>query len=452
MPDETTPGQRLNILVVDDENNIRKTLSLCLESEGHQAIAVSNFQDAISEASQRSFDVAFVDLRLGTADGMDLIPRLLDMTPWLKIIVITVYASIETAVEAMRRGAADYISKPFTPAQVKMAVNKAAEVRSLEQRLAHLQEELAGSQPGLDFSSVNPQMQKVLHLARQVASTDATVLLRGESGTGKTVLARQIHYWSHRATKPLGIISCPTLSPELLESELFGHAKGAFTGAVRDHPGRIAACEGGTLLLDEMSELPLSVQPKLLRFLQDREYERMGENKSRRADVRIISATNVDLEEAVKTGKFREDLLYRLNVIQIEIPPLREHSEDIVPIAEKVLAFFGRKYHRRLVGFGEDAAKALTEYAWPGNLRELRNVIERAAILSKSDRIAAEQMLGKGIATGTVPRIGDSVSLAKVEEEHIRRVLAASKSLQEAADTLGIDQATLWRRRKQYGI
>ncbi len=452
MPDETTPGQRLNILVVDDENNIRKTLSLCLESEGHQAIAVSNFQDAISEASQRSFDVAFVDLRLGTADGMDLIPRLLDMTPWLKIIVITAYASIETAVEAMRRGAADYISKPFTPAQVKMAVNKAAEVRSLEQRLAHLQEELAGSQPGLDFSSVNPQMQKVLHLARQVASTDATVLLRGESGTGKTVLARQIHYWSHRATKPLGIISCPTLSPELLESELFGHAKGAFTGAVRDHPGRIAACEGGTLLLDEMSELPLSVQPKLLRFLQDREYERMGENKSRRADVRIISATNVDLEEAVKTGKFREDLLYRLNVIQIEIPPLREHSEDIVPIAEKVLAFFGRKYHRRLVGFGEDAAKALTEYAWPGNLRELRNVIERAAILSKSDRIAAEQMLGKGIATGTVPRIGDSVSLAKVEEEHIRRVLAASKSLQEAADTLGIDQATLWRRRKQYGI
>ncbi len=452
MPDETTPGQRLNILVVDDETNIRKTLSLCLESEGHRAVAVSNFQDALSEASQRSFDAAFVDLRLGTTDGMDLIPRLLASTPWLKIIVITAYASIETAVEAMRRGAADYIPKPFTPAQVKMAVNKAAEVRSLEHKLANLQEELAGSQHGIDFSSANPQMQKVLHLARQVASADATVLLRGESGTGKTVLARQIHYWSRRAGKPLGIISCPTLTAELLESELFGHAKGAFTGAVRDQPGRIAACEGGTLLLDEISELPLSVQPKLLRFLQDREYERMGENRSRKADVRIISASNVDLEEAIQTGRFREDLLYRLNVIQIEIPALREHPEDIVPVAERLLAFFGRKYHRRLVGFTEDAAKALAEYSWPGNLRELRNAIERAAILSKSDRIAAEQVLGKRVATSAIPKIGDLVSLANIEEEHIRRVLAVSKSLQEAADTLGIDQATLWRRRKQYGI
>ncbi len=442
----------LNILLVDDESNIRRTLSLCLESDGHRTVGVSNFQDAITEASRTSFDMAFVDLRLGTADGMDLIPRLLVSTPWLKIVVITAYSSIETAVEAMRRGASDYIPKPFTPAQVRMAVNKIAEIRSLEQRVAHLQEELGRLEPETEFSSTNMEMKGVIHLAREVASTDATVLLRGESGTGKTVLARQIHSWSSRASKPIGIVSCPSLSPELLESELFGHVKGAFTGAIRDNPGRIAACEGGTLLLDEISELPSSVQPKLLRFLQDREYERMGDNKLRKANVRIISATNADLEQAVEKGSFREDLLYRLNVIQIEIPPLRERPEDIIPLARRILAFFSSKYHRAFVGFTEEALKALKQYSWPGNVRELRNAIERAAILCKSDEIGLEQIPGKTTPVTTIPRIGEAVTLAKVEEEHIRRVMARSRSLQEAADTLGIDQATLWRRRKQYGI
>jgi len=285
-----------------------------------------------------------------------------------------------------------------------------------------------------------------------VASTDATVLLRGESGTGKTVLARQIHRWSKRASKSLAIISCPTLSPELLESELFGHVKGAFTGAIRDYSGRIAACEGGTLLLDEISELAPNVQPKLLRFLQDREYERMGDNKTRKADVRVISATNVDLEDAVKQGKFREDLLYRLNVIQIEIPALRDRPEDVEALAQILLAFFSRKYHNHLIGFSEEALVALKQHLWPGNIRELRNTVERAAILCKSDRIGIEHLPGNIVLTPAVPRIGDSLSLAKIEEEHIRRILATSKSIQEAADTLGIDQATLWRRRKQYGI
>jgi two-component system, NtrC family, response regulator AlgB len=452
MPEETPAGQILNILVVDDESNIRKTLSVCLESEGHRVFAVSNFHDALTEASRWSFDVAFVDLRLGAADGMDLIPRLLASTPWLKIIIITAYASIETAVEAMRRGAADYIPKPFTPAQVTLTVKKVSDVRSLEQKLAHLQEELGRSQPEIVFSSTSPAMQRALYLARQVASTDATVLLRGESGTGKTVLARQIHSWSRRAAKPLSTISCPSLSAELLESELFGHVKGAFTGAIRENPGRIAVCEGGTLFLDEVSELPLSVQPKLLRFLQDREYERMGDTKSRKADVRIISATNVELEQAIERGLFREDLFYRLNVIQIEIPPLRERPEDVIPLAELLLAFFGRKYHRQFSGITEEAREALKTYLWPGNLRELRNAIERAAILCESNRMGIDQLPGKLASSGTNLTVGDAVSLAKIEEEHIRRVLARAKSLQEAADILGIDQATLWRRRKQYGI
>ena len=449
---QTDGAQILNILVVDDEANIRRTLSVCLESEGHRAVAVSNFQDALSEASQKSFDIAFVDLRLGAADGMDLIPRLLASTPWLKIIVITAYSSIETAVEAMRRGAADYIPKPFTPSQVIMAVNKVAGILSLERRVERLQEELGRSEPETVFSSMNPAVQKMMLLARDVASTDATVLLRGESGTGKTILARQIHRWSKRASKPLGIVSCPTLSPELLESELFGHVKGSFTGAIRDYPGRIAACEGGTLLLDEISELALSVQPKLLRFLQDHEYERMGASKTRKADVRVISATNADLEEDVKSGKFREDLLYRLNVIQLEIPPLRERTEDVGPLAELLLAFFGRKYHNDFIGFTEEALLGLKQHLWPGNIRELRNTIERAAILCKSGRIGIEHFPSAIASTPAVPKIGDLVSLARIEEEHIRRILAESKSIQEAADTLGIDQATLWRRRKQYGI
>ncbi len=447
---EATP--QLRILVVDDEANIRKTLSVCLETDGHHVVSVGNFQDAVSESSRRSFDLAFVDLRLGTESGLDLIPALLAPSPWLKIIVITAYASIDTAVEAMRRGATDYIPKPFTPAQVTLAVRKMAEVRSMEQKIAALQEALGKTAPEADFASNSPLMQKALNMARQVAPTEATVLLRGESGTGKTVLARAIHGWSPRAKKPFAVISCPSLSPELLESELFGHVKGAFTGAVRDNAGRIAACEGGTLLLDEIGDLPLPLQPKLLRFLQDREYERVGDSATRKADVRILSATNTDLEKAVREGRFREDLLYRLNVIQIPMPALRDRMEDIPPIAERLLAFYGRVHHRRFLGFGEDAREALLAYSWPGNLRELRNVVERASILCTSERVGIEFLPATGAPRDVSPKVGDPLRLERIEEEHIRRVVASTKSLQEAADILGIDQATLWRRRKQYGI
>lgn len=448
-----SPGHPpLNILVVDDEVNIRKTLSVCLETEGHKVIAVSNFQDALAEASRRSFELAFVDLRLGTDNGLDLIPALLTTTPWLKIIVITVYASIDTAVEAMRRGATDYIPKPFTPTQIKLAVQKVFEMRTLEQRVATLQEDLGRAHPEIDFSSTNPMMQRAINLAHQVASSEATILLRGESGTGKTVLARAIHSWSNRTTKPISIISCPSFSAELLESELFGHVKGAFTGAVRDNPGRIAACEGGTLFLDEISDLPLSLQPKLLRFVQDKEYERVGDCITRKADVRIIAATNVNLEKAVEEGRFREDLFYRLAVIQIEIPPLRERPDDVVALAERLLVFHGRSNHRSFVGFTKESLQALREYHWPGNVRELSNVIERAAILCRTDHISMECLPAILLPGDFAPKIGDPVTIEKIEEQHIRQVLAKTKSLQEATEILGIDQATLWRRRKKYGI
>jgi two-component system, NtrC family, response regulator AlgB len=442
----------MRILIVDDEANIRKTLAMCLETEGHAAVSVSNYDDALSENKRCSFDMAFVDLRLGIRSGLDLIPLLLMDEPWLKIIVITAYASIDTAVEAMKRGAADYIQKPFTPSQVKLAVRKVAEVRSLEQRVDVLQADLNRLSPEADMNTSSPVMQQAVELARQVAPTDTSVLLTGENGTGKSVLARVIHGWSKRAEKPFAEISCPAISMELLESELFGHARGAFTGAVRDHAGRISYCEGGTLFLDEIGDLPLTVQPKLLRFIQEKEYERLGDHITQKADVRIVAATNSDLEQAVKDRRFREDLFYRLNVIQIRIPPLRERVDDIVDIATRLLSFFGRCSHHSPKRFTDEALQVLRRYAWPGNIRELRNVVERASIICKTETIGVECLSEKFITAAESPKPGDFVSLDKIEEVHIRRILASTKTLQEAAEILGVDQATLWRRRKHYNI
>ncbi len=414
--------------------------------------AVSNIHDAETEVRKQVFDLAFVDLRLGTDNGMDLIPVLLSASPWLKVVVITAYATIDTAVEAMRRGATDYIQKPFSPEQVLLVVARVADMRRMEQRIAILQEDIERSNPAGFFSSNHPEMQRTIEIARQVAASEAVVMLLGSSGTGKTVLAKAIHNWSRRAGKPFGVISCPSLSSQLLESELFGHVKGAFTGAVRDNPGRIAACEKGTIFLDEVGAIPLSIQPKLLRFIQEREYERVGDHQTRQADIRIISATNENLEQAVKDGRFREDLYYRLNVIEIKIPPLRERPDDIEDIANNMLAFFGAQNHKTFTGFSGNAIAALRNYDWPGNIRELRNVVERAAILCQGEYIGTEHLPEAMAPRDELTELGGMVSLEKIEEAHIRRVIAAAKSLHDAAEILGIDQATLWRKRKQYGI
>ncbi|MCX6580710.1 MAG: sigma-54 dependent transcriptional regulator [Candidatus Aminicenantes bacterium] len=443
---------QLNILVVDDEINIRKTISLCLEIEGHSVRAVSNFDDAVEEIKQRLFDVVFLDLRLGTKNGLDLLPYLQSHSPSAKVVVITAYASIDSAVEAIRKGAADYIPKPFTPSQIKIVVEKIFELRTLQKQIEDLQANLDSNFPEIDFSSKNPAVQKVMAVAREVAAADVNILLKGESGTGKTILARAIHDWSQRANKPFVVVSCPSLSAELLENELFGHARGSFTGAVKDYPGRISLCREGTLFLDEIGDLPLSIQPKLLRFIQEKKYERVGENITRNADVRLIAATNVNLEKAVQDGRFREDLYYRLNVVEIEIPPLRERKEDIENLANRMLAFFGRHNHRNFTGFTEEALAFLKNYSWPGNVRELRNMIERTAIFCKTETVGKEYLPEKIRGSEELPRLGDKVSLGKIEEIHIRRVLAAAGTLQEAAEALGIDQATLWRKRKTYGI
>ncbi len=442
----------LNVLIVDDEINIRKTLSVFMESRGYSVKAVSSSRDAFAEAELRVFDLAFIDLRLGTENGLDLVQSLLNACSWIKIVVITAYSSVDSAVEAMKRGAADYIPKPFTPDQLELVIQRLAPLCGIERRIASLQEDLMQMHPDVTFSSRYPVMQRAVALARQVASSEAVVLLRGPSGTGKTVLARSMHNWSSRADKPFGVISCPSLRCDLLESELFGHVKGSFTGAVRDNPGRVSSCEGGSLLLDEIGDIPLAIQPKLLRFLQDREYERIGDHQSRKADVRIIAATNMDLEKSVREGRFREDLFYRLNVIQIHLPPLAGRADDVEQLAGSLLQFFAVRNHKNLEGFTQSALLALRSYSWPGNVRELRNVIERAVILSKADRIGVELLPEQIFSTANPVRIGDPLTLDVIEENHIRRILASSKSLQEAADLLGIDQATLWRKRKQYRI
>lgn len=448
--DETTGSMPLNVLVVDDEINIRKTLAMCLEADGHSVVAVSNAQDALDEAARGRFDLAFVDLRLGQDVGLDLIPRFLTQSPWMRIVIITAHGSIDSAVDAIKRGGEDYLTKPFTPAQVRMVTERLSRLRELEQKVAGLQAVLDSPDLEASFKTASPAMQRVIALARQMADNDTTVLIRGESGTGKGVLAKAIHSWSPRASRPFTIVSCPTLSPQLLESELFGHVRGAFTGAVRESPGRIAMCDGGTLMLDEIGDLPIELQPKLLRFVQDREYERVGEAVTRRADVRMITATNVDLEGAVRAGRFREDLLYRIKVVQLDLPPLRQRAEDIVHLAERFLAGLSRG--RPIGGFSDEALAALRAYEWPGNIRELRNAIERAVILGQGGPIGPEHLPRP---TSTASRsesvaLGDPVTLDQIEEIHIRRVLARNKSLDDAAKVLGIDVATLWRRRRKY--
>lgn len=452
MMNNETVCSSLNVLIVDDEANIRRTLAYCLEDEGHSVVSVSNATDALDEARRGCLDIVFLDLCLGDMDGMELIRPLLAESPWIKIIVITAHASIESAVEAIRLGVIDYIPKPFTPDQVRLITRRVARLRELETEIAVLRENMQDTGPVERLQSRNPGMQRLIETARKAASSEAIILLRGESGTGKSVFAKAIHQWSSRANKPMAVVSCPSVPAELLESELFGHVKGAFTGAIRNTPGRIAACEGGTLFLDEIADMAPPVQAKLLRFIQDREYERLGDGSPRKANVRILAATNADIENRVEEGRFRDDLFHRLNVISLTIPALRERPEDIMPLAMDFLAYFSETNHRSVLGFTEEATGAMTAYTWPGNVRELRNVVERAVILGSDTQIARDDLPHQAAPGTIIPSIGDLVPLSTIEELHIRRVLARTESLQEAADILGINQATLWRRRKIYGI
>jgi NtrC-family two-component system response regulator AlgB len=436
----------LRILIIDDEANIRTTLSMCLEADGHTVVACGNLGDALEEIARRVFDLVFLDVRLGMDNGLDFLPTLRAQSPWAQVIVITAYASIETAIEAMKRGATDYLPKPFNSSQVEVMTRKVAQRRQLELKVESLQSALGAMDAEADLPTNTPEMLQSIELARQVATSQAPLLIRGEPGVGKGRLARAIHAWSTRAAMPFASISCE-LEGDPLEAELFGVAPASGI----EMTGRVAFADGGTLLLDEVARMPSRLQAKLVRLLRDKEYERMDEMTPRHADVRVIASSSVDLKEAAKAGMFRFDLLMALDIVQIPIPPLRARPDDIPMLVERYLAFFGRQNHRKVAGFTTDAMYALSKYHWPGNVRELRNVVERAVLLCRSATIGIENLPPNLLNSSPAYTVGDLVPLEIIEKSHVLQVVASTRSLRRAASILGIDSSTLCRWMKRYG-
>ena len=443
----------MRILIIDDEPGIRKTTRIAVETAGHEAAEAPNGQRALKALDEEQFDAAFLDLKLGAEDGLELLGKLLKQQAGLSVVMFTAYANIATAVEAMRRGAFDFVPKPFTPDQIRAILAKIEKARALQSRVLSLESDLAAESPPVELDSVEPTTQHALQIAFKAAKTPANILVLGPSGTGKSVLAREIHKRSAQREAAFVTVNCPSLSRELLESELFGHVKGSFTGAVVDTMGKVAAADGGTLFLDEIGEMPLEIQPKLLRLLQEREYERVGEARVRRANVRVIAATNRSLADEVKAGRFREDLFYRLNVISVVLPGLRERPGDLMRFAETYRKFFAARLGKKVMGFSPEVLTAFSGYRWPGNLRELRNVIERAVILAGGETIQMADLPEQfGAKAEPGVQVGARVTIDALEAEHIKRVLAISRNLEEAARTLGIDPATLYRKRQKLGL
>jgi NtrC-family two-component system response regulator AlgB len=440
----------MRVLITDDEKSIRTSTMVAIQAAGHQAETADSGQVAILKLAEDAYDLAFLDLRLGDEDGLDVLEQIKRQHPKLPVVVFTAYASIASAVAAMRRGAFDYLEKPFTPEHLRQIIGRVEKQRQLESKIDDLQQQINLQNPRIELNTSDPRMTGAMDILFRAAPTQAAILLLGENGTGKSVLAREVHRRSNCKEGPFVTVNCPSLSRELLESELFGHVKGAFTGAMRDTWGKVALAESGTLFLDEIGELPLEIQPKLLRLLQERQYERVGENRIRTANTRIIAATNKDLKECVRKGTFREDLYYRLDVISVTIPPLRERVQDLETLAQEFLQFFARQLGRTALTFSDAAIRRLRAHPWRGNIRELRNTIERTAILAHSDTIE-EDFLPEESLNGqmTDVAVGSEITLDQLEEVHIRRILQRASSLDSAAKTLGIDPATLYRKRKR---
>ena len=458
----------MDILIVDDERTVRQATSYALQAEDHYVEAAEDSVTALRRVKEAAFDVVFLDLRLGAEDGIDVMKKILEVKPEQLVVIFTAHGSIQTAVKATRLGAFDFMEKPFLPEQLRAILLKAGkalhtqgEVQELKRTVVALKSEVQTSLVPMHFDSEDEATREALDNLFRAAATTASILILGESGTGKSVIAREVHERSLLAEKPLVTISCPSLSKELLESELFGHVRGAFTGAVKDKVGKVALADGGTLFLDEIGDLPMDIQSKLLRLLQEREYERVGDNKTFRANVRVIAATNRDLRQCVVDGTFREDLYYRLNVIAVTIPPLRARRRDLKVFAKRYLDYFSKQVGRSFEGYDATGWDAITRHGWPGNLRELRNAIERAAILAKGPAIRAEDLPSPAEVGSTavadrdaaqVIRVGSRVSVDELESAHIRGVLGWAPSLQEAAEILGIDKATLYRKRKRLDL
>ncbi len=416
------------VLVVDDELFACRSCQDILGKEGHAVEFALSGGEALELLDKKPFDLVLTDLKMPAMDGIELLGRIKKRSPNVPVIVITGYATVETAVDAMRKGAYDYVSKPFTPETLRIVVRKALENSELVREVNYLRQTQRNAHEVGHVVGKGPAMQKVYALVEKVAPSDTTVLIGGESGTGKEVVARAIHYKSRRSNKQFIAVDCATLAKELFESELFGHVKGSFTGAVAAKPGIFEIADGGTLFLDEIGNISIETQGKLLRVLERQEFKRVGGTRTKKVDVRIIAASNRDLKAMVKNGAFREDLFYRLNVFPVCLPPLRERKEDIPALSQHFLREFSRTMRKKIRGFTADAMQHLVEYDWPGNVRELRNVVERVAIMVDEELITSAVLpsrpRGEERLEAGAPRTAEELKQAKkrMREEAVAHV------------------------------
>jgi NtrC-family two-component system response regulator AlgB len=438
------------ILVIDDDESIRRTLRLCLEAADYSVAMAASGEAGLALAKKQPPDLALVDLRLGGMDGLAVTRALSQEAPGAQVVIMTAYATIDNAVEAMRAGAADYLAKPFTPAAVKHVVARVLEAARMRQELAEVERHNRRT----PVKSTCAAVLEAYTLAERVAGSDATVLLLGETGTGKSLLARHIHQRSPRAARPFVTVNCATISTNLIENELFGHAKGAFTGADQPRAGYVEAAKNGSLFVDEVGDLGKETQGKFLRLLEEREYVRVGDTEPRRSDARIIAATHRDLKASVTEGSFRDDLFYRLNVVTIRLPALRQRREDIPSFVTSFLKPVAQSGRLKTMSVSPDAMAALVAYDWPGNIRELSNVLERATLLANGDQLTPDLLPEEvRVSSRTVsPLLEGDESLEAAERRHVAAVVARHPTLDTAAKALGIDPSTLYRKRERYGL
>lgn len=447
--------KKKRVLIVDDEKSTREGLARALR-RNYEVVLAENGARALEITADHPVDVVLADLRMPGMDGLTLLQRLLARTPQPVCILLTAYGSIETAVEAMKRGAHDFLTKPVNLDELDLLLKRALRAREMESENRRLREQL-DSKYGLEnMIGESPPMQEVFETIRQVAPSRATVLIQGESGTGKELVAHALHRLSPRHQGPFVAVHCAALTPTLLESELFGHERGAFTGAVERRPGRFELADGGSIFLDEVGEIDPSVQVKILRVLEERRFERVGGRETLETDTRLIAATNRDLHRLVQEKKFRDDLFYRLHVVVINLPPLRERREDIPLLAGRFLEEFSRENRKPVEGLTPDAMDVLMRYDWPGNIRELKNVIERMVVLSRQNKLTVRDIpsaIREGAGDSSPARSFRELSLEDAEREHILKALEAhGGNRTRAARQLGISRRTLHRKLNQYGI
>lgn len=438
------------ILVVDDEYSVRDSLEQWFKKDGYRTGSAKDASEALILLQESSWNVVLLDIKMPGMDGMELQRRMHQIDPDLIVIMITAYASVETAVQALKEGAFDYITKPIDPDELSHVVRRAIEQHDLRTENIRLRQSVEKLSTPQHIVGESPQMQKVLELVGSVAETDATVLIRGESGTGKELIAQAIHANSQRRFFAIVPVNCGALPESLLESELFGHEKGAFTGAQYRRKGKLEMADGGTLFLDEVGTISPKTQVDLLRVLESKEFTRLGGTKPIRVEFRVISATNQNLEELVEKGEFREDLYFRLNVFSISLPPLRERREDIPLLARHFLNSYSQQMNKAFSEFDPKALDLLVRYSWPGNVRELANAVERAVVVGKQPTINSEDLPLQLSGTDTV-QVGDS--LADTERAHIEKILDRTDwNVTRAAELLGIDRGTLYNKIKKYGL